>query len=259
MSTTGFEAALYGSRWECVHQGYFSDPQVAVPLVKAALQAISAEHPDVVADLGGGTGFILSQLIERAGAQAACFINVDDADAQLADTPDEGILCLPCQVQDLTRSDLMMDGGGRLMFCMRSLLHYFGSKGLRPTLRHLRRQMKPGEFFVHQTACFQEHIGQEVLNQLYQGMGTGKWYPLVEELKQALLREGWGVRKVSPAPRLMLARNELEERYRVGEKAMAALEEKIMREFGPVDGIFHPSPEGFTAYLHYSIFTCQAV
>ena len=156
MSTTGFEAALYGSRWEHIHQGYFSDPEVAAPLVKAVLGAFSASRPDVVADLGGGTGFLLGQLMEKCGAQAACFINVDDSAMQLSDTPDDAILCLPCHIQNLTRQDLLFDDEGSLMFCMRSLLHYFGRKGLHPALRHLRRQMQPGEFFVHQTACFEE-------------------------------------------------------------------------------------------------------
>ncbi len=144
MNTTGFEAVLYGSRWEHIHQGYFSDPEIAAPLVKAVLGAISAGRPDVVADLGGGTGFVLEQLVQRCGAQAACFINVDDAEAQLADNADDNILCLPCRIQDLTRGDLMLDDGGSLLFCMRSLLHYFGRKGLRPALRHLRQPDEDG-------------------------------------------------------------------------------------------------------------------
>lgn len=259
MSATGFEAALYGSRWEHIHQGYFSDPEVAAPLVKAVLGAFSAGRPNVVADLGGGTGFLLGQLLERCGAEAACFINVDDSAMQLADTPDNAILCLPCHIQDLIRKDLLFDDEGRLMFCMRSLLHYFGRKGLRPALRHLRRQMQPGEFFVHQTACFEEASAREAMNLLYQEMGTDKWYPLMEELRQALDGSGWRVREISPAPSLVLARNELEERYRVGEKAMDGIESRIIERYGPLPGTFEPSPGGFTAYLHYSILTCQAI
>jgi SAM-dependent methyltransferase len=258
MSTTGFEAALYGSRWEHVHHGYFSDPGLAEPLVKAILGAFSAGRPDVVADLGGGTGFLLGQLMERCGAGAACFINVDDSAMQLADTPD-AILCLPCNIQDMTRRDLLLDDGGRLMFCMRSLLHYFDRKGLRPALRHLRRQMRPGEFFVHQTACFEETSGQGALNLLYREMGTAKWYPLVEELRQALDDVGWRVKGIAPGPSLALARNELEERYRVEQKTMDAIETRILERYGTVPGAFEPSPDGFTAHLHYSILTCQAV
>jgi SAM-dependent methyltransferase len=258
VSTTGFEAALYGSRWEHIHQGYFSDPELAAPLVKAVLGAFSAGRPDVVADLGGGTGFLLGQLVERCGTGAACFINVDDSAMQLADTPD-AILCLPCQIQDMTRRDLLLDDGGRLMFCMRSLLHYFGREGLRPALRHLRRQMRPGEFFVHQTACFEEPRPQGVLNLLYQDMGTDKWYPLVEELRQTLDGTGWRVKEISPAPCLALTRHELEERYRVEEKTMDVIESRIIERYGSIAGTFEPSSEGFTAYLHYSIVTCQAI
>lgn len=258
MGTTGCEAAYYGSRWEGAHQGYFSDPRAAEPLLRAALKAISAARPDVVADLGGGTGFLLRRLIERCGRQAACFVNVDGSRAQLDQVQDGGFLCLPCRVQDLCREDLIMDGDGTLMFCMRSLLHYFGSEGLRPLLRHLRRQMRPGEYFVHQTACFQEKEGRDALNRLYRGMGTGKWYPLAGELERALAGEGWLVGSVTAAPCLVLTRRELAERYRVGEEAMDALEEEIKVECGTVRGAFEPAPGGFTAYLHYSVFTCRA-
>lgn len=258
MSTTGFESALYGSRWELVHHGYFSDPEAAAPLVKEILSVFNAAHPDVVADLGGGTGFVLEQLAMRCGEAVSSFVNVDASAAQLADTHDGGILCLPCQVQEMTRDELMIDDEGRLMFCMRSLLHYFGKKGLRPALRHLRSQMKPGEFFVHQTACFEETRSQGFFNQLYRDLGTGKWYPTVEELKQALGSEGWRVRATSPAPSLALTRSELMERYRVGEAKMSGLQDKLAAGSGAIPGTFEPSPEGFTAYLHYSILTCQA-
>ena len=97
------------------------------------------------------------------------------------------------------------------------------------------------------------------MNLLYQEMGTGKWYPLLDELRQTLDGLGLRVKDVSPVSRLALARHELEERYRVEGKAMDGIESRIIERYGPLTGTFEPSPEGFTAYLHYSILTCQAV
>ncbi len=152
----------------------------------------------------------------------------------------------------------MMDDEGRLMFCMRSLLHYFGKKGLRPALRHLRSQMKPGEFFVHQTACFEETRSQGFFNQLYRDLGTGKWYPTVEELKQALGSEGWRVRATSPAPSLALTRSELRRGTGWGRPRCPVFRTSWLPGAAPYPGPSSLHPEGFTAYLHYSILTCQA-
>jgi hypothetical protein len=60
---------------------------------------------------------------------------------------------------------------------MRSVLHYFGKDGLRPVLRHLRAQAKPGEYFIHQTASFERVRDANCLNNLYAMMRTQKWYP----------------------------------------------------------------------------------
>jgi hypothetical protein len=61
------KCACTGARKETIHGSYFSDPEAARPLVKAILQAIDLSHPNVVADLGGGTGFILKELLKKAG------------------------------------------------------------------------------------------------------------------------------------------------------------------------------------------------
>ncbi|MCX5649196.1 MAG: hypothetical protein NTX40_08895 [Planctomycetota bacterium] len=56
------EAGVQGPRWHTVHEGYFADAAIAQPFVEAVRRAVLASKPHVVADLGGGTGFVLCQL-----------------------------------------------------------------------------------------------------------------------------------------------------------------------------------------------------
>ncbi|HRT06650.1 MAG TPA: hypothetical protein P5204_13225, partial [Kiritimatiellia bacterium] len=62
----GPEQAVHGSSWGRVHGGYFSDTEVARPLVAAVRDVARETRPDRIVDLGGGTGFLLAQL--RAAA-----------------------------------------------------------------------------------------------------------------------------------------------------------------------------------------------
>ncbi len=39
---------------------------------------------------------------------------------------------------------------------------------------------------------------------------------------------------------------------------MSGIEGRIIKDFGASPGVFDHSGQGFVAYLHYSIFTCQA-
>ncbi|MBN2250974.1 MAG: hypothetical protein JW724_02730, partial [Candidatus Altiarchaeota archaeon] len=59
------EMKIHGTRWESFHHRYFSDPEVAEPLTEAILSAVDAARPDVIADLGGGTGFLLKELLRQ--------------------------------------------------------------------------------------------------------------------------------------------------------------------------------------------------
>ncbi len=59
------ELGVHGQRWASIFDGYFSDPEAARPLVDAVERAIDASRPTVAADLGGGTGFVLAELLRR--------------------------------------------------------------------------------------------------------------------------------------------------------------------------------------------------
>jgi len=186
------EAGVQGPRWHTVHEGYFADAAIARPFVEAVRRAAIVCRPDVVADLGGGTGFILCRLQAADLGGDVRLVNVDLSATQLAECDDRHIECLPLSAAHVSRRDLNV-GNGRLMLIMRSLLHYFGGEGLRPLLGHLVAQLAAGEMFVHQTACFAERRDADCLNLLYQKMGTDKWYPTLGELRETLEASGLAV------------------------------------------------------------------
>lgn len=51
------EAGVHGTRWAGMHQGYFSHPAIADPLVHAAAELVARDNPAVVADLGRRDGY----------------------------------------------------------------------------------------------------------------------------------------------------------------------------------------------------------
>jgi len=250
------EAGVQGPRWHTVHEGYFADRAIARPFVEAVRRAVLASKPDVVADLGGGTGFILCRL-RAAGLRGDIrLVNVDLSATQLAECDDRHIECLPLSAARVSRRDLGIEDG-RLMFIMRSLLHYFGGEGLRPLLRHLVAQLAAGEMFVHQTASFAERRDADCLNLLYQKMETDKWYPTLDELRKELETAGLEICDTEPAPPLALTSADLAERYHLSGDDMQTVAEELPRRFGPVPAVFSPAADGFTAWLHYHILTCR--
>lgn len=251
------EARVHGARWEGFHHRYFSDPQVAEPLTAAILQAVEASRPDVIADLGGGTGFILKELLRRRPLEGVRLVDVDISEAQLSACDDGRIERLAASAAALTRRDLRAEGRS-LLLVARSLLHYFGRAGLQPLLRHLRGQLQTGEALIHQSACFADEGDAACLNRIYGMMGTEKWYSTIDELEAALEEAGFLLREVRAAPPLRLDSSDLAERYVLSAPQVASIRVEVGREFGERAGVFIETGEGFTAWLHYSIFTSRA-
>lgn len=252
------EMKIHGTRWGSFHHHYFSDPEVAEPLTEAIFRAIEAARPDVIADLGGGTGFLLRELLRRRPLPGVWLVDVDVSDRQLAACNDERIERLAASASTVARRDLVAEDR-RLLLVARSILHYFGNSGLLPLLRHLRGQLCEGELFVHQSACFADERNASCLNRVYEMMKTEKWYFTVNDLKAALKKAGFLLCDVGPAPPLRLDSDDLAERYGLGAELVASIREEVGREFGERPGVFASAGEGFTAWLHYSIFTCRAV
>lgn len=250
------ELAVHGPRFASLFDGYFSNPDIARPLVEAIEWAIDATRPDVVADLGGGTGFILEELLKR-GPQGTRLVNVEVSPKQLALCNDNRIDVLQASADKVTRSDLRIEDA-KLMLIARFVLHYFGRLGLDPLLRHLHGQLLSGEYFVHQSTAFQRQQDADLMNYLYARMGTEKWFFTVDELKSRLEDAGFIVHEVIPAPRLEMNSVELGERYGLSPEQMASIGREIERLFGPIQEVFECSGNEFKACLHASIFSCEA-
>lgn len=251
------ELGVHGQRWAEVFDGFFSDANAAGPLLDAVEKAIEFGKPDVLADLGGGTGFLLAELLQR-GLLTVRLVDVDLSEKQLSVCANGGIVKLQSPLNQVTRRQLLA-GEERLLLMSRSMLHYFGRDGIDPLLKHLRMQLHPGEFFVHQSACFARQGDADLMNLLYERMETGKWFFTRDELAARLQRAGFAVRAASPAPPLQMSSADLRERYGLGPEEKVAIGREIVEKFGCGQKIFTREGDEFRATLCYSIFTCEAV
>ena len=252
-----WEQASHGTAWAGMHRGYFSRREHAAALLDLAEQALREDPPEVLVDLGGGTGLVLGWLAEAAEALGVQRVNLDLSEAQLSAMADRSILPRWGSMADFSRADLS-DPQRRFMFVSRSTLHYFGEDGLDPVLAHLYAQMQEGEYFVHQTACFAQEEDAESITTLYHMMGTDKWFPTAQEMRERLEHAGFEVLEMRPAPPLILDSDAVMERYHFGPLERA---EMIRRLGGPSAqgkvGVFEVEDLSFRAYLHYHVFCCR--
>jgi hypothetical protein len=254
----GIEKVIHGQPWGTLHGGYFSDPAIARPLIEAAKGILTKSPADVVVDLGGGTGFLLNQFASHGIGADAALVIIDCSNAQL-DMIDENSISSVCtSIGEFRRSAIAAEQK-RCFFLMRSVLHYLGENGMTPLLRHLRDQSKGSEFFLHQSASFDNEEEAACLNALYKHMRTHKWYPTVNDLKKRLQDSGWRVTATAPAPTLLLTSDDLALRYALDTNDLARIRDKMAGAFGETNSVFRITPSGFQANLHYHIYTCEAV
>ncbi len=254
----GAENALFGKAFGGLHGGYFSSPEVARPLIDAALAVHKEIHPDIVVDLGGGTGSLLSQLKAAGLDPMTNIVLLDGSEAQLYVAQSNGLPTVCGSLVEFPRKAIIPEGQ-RALFLMRSVLHYFGEAGLVPMLEHLRAQAEEGEVWIHQTACFEQAEDAACLTKVYQRIHTDKWYTTVDDLQQKLSETGWEVTACKPASTLSLESNDLGVRYGVDQKELRRIQEEVAAEFGEQSAVFRLTPSGFQADLRYHIFVCRAV
>jgi SAM-dependent methyltransferase len=252
------EIGIHGPQWHTLHGGYFSDATIAGRFIEEVRKAIAASHPEVLVDLGGGTGYLLAELIKHNVDSDIRLVNLDCSDAQLAMARHRRISSICGSIADFMRIDVDQESK-RFLLIMRSVLHYFGRDGLMPLLNHLRSQMKEGEIFVHQTASFESGREACCINMLYKLMGTSKWYPTIKELCRCIEKAGWTITAISSACTLTLASDDLAKRYSLDEHDIAHIRVEIIKRFGRTSPVFKLMHGGFCAYLHYRIYTCVAV
>ncbi|MGB5216753.1 MAG: class I SAM-dependent methyltransferase [Smithella sp.] len=253
------ESCVHGKQWNSLHNGYFSDALIARPFIETIIRYLSDSAPEVIVDLGGGTGFILRELIAK-GVTANIFpVNLDCSETQLDAMGKRGIPCINCMISDFSRNDLVFNEEQRVFFIMRSVLHYFGQKDLIDILQHIRNQAQKGEMFIHQSACFENEVEARCLNALYQEMGSPKWYPVIKETRDKMMAANWQVIEECPAPPLQLLSAELGQRYGVTSQVLSEICDRIINEFGEIENIFQCTSDGFVACLNYRIFVARAV
>lgn len=253
----GPEQSVHGLAWGRQHGGYFGDPEVARAMVDAVRGIWGQADPDAVVDLGGGTGFWLTQLREAGLGRPAALVVLDASVEQLGQAAAAGLECVQGSVDTFRRSEVAPERG-RILYVMRSVLHYTGEQGWRRLLRHIRRQAEPGEYWVHQTACFERREDAACLNALYRKMRTDKWYPTVRALGLALESSGWDVVSTSPAPTLHLKSGELGTRYGLDAAELKQIQREMGAEHGADNPVFHAAEDGFQAELPYRIWVCRA-
>ncbi|MDP8237438.1 MAG: methyltransferase [Candidatus Erginobacter occultus] len=251
------EKSVQGRAWDSVHFGYFSDPETAAVLVDTVVRQSAKSRPQTIVDLGGGTGFILSELARKGLDPGINLVNLDLSPAQLAAVRLPGVRRVEGAIGNFRREDLAA-GTGAILFVMRSVLHYPGPEGLGPALRHIRSQMRRGEYFIHQTACFDNKPAAECLNAIYAALKTGKRYPATATLLGRMEEAGFAVDGQLTAPALALTAAALGERYDRSPAGMEKIGRKVIEKYGGRPGVFKTGESGWTAYLHYRVFLTRA-
>ena len=176
-----------GDRWYNDHIDYFSDPDVARPYIGAIIDIMVSQRPNVLADIGGGSGSITSQLAERDAWKKVRFMNLDLSYENGHISRGEGPFSSCGYRAELKREELVEEGQ-RLMMINRSPLQTLGVDNQRPFISRIRRLMRPGEAIVMQVSCFDSEEAKDCMNTIQSLMGTGDWYPtrsLVESMMNA--------------------------------------------------------------------------
>jgi hypothetical protein len=252
------EKGVHGEQWGSLHGGYFSDTFIVRPFIKTIASYLSAFPADMIIDLGGGTGFVLRELMAEGVTGNMISVNLDASETQMEAIEKNVISCIKGMISDFSRGDLTVDGEKRIFFIMRSVLHYFGKDGLAAVLQHIRDQAKQGEMFIHQSVCFETAGEARCMNALYREMGSPKWYPVVQYMRDCATAAGWETMALYPAPSLKLSSAELGQRYGLDQPALLKIRDRLMNEFGEIENVFERVSDGFTAYLHYRIVVARA-
>jgi hypothetical protein len=252
------ESALHGRIWSSLYDGYFSDPARLAPLLAEVEWACRERPPDALVDLGGGTGFILDQASRsEAVPRPARLIVVDLSERQLGEIRNPRLEGICQSMLDVRRSDLALDDRP-VLWISRSTLHYAGVFGLKPVLRHVRTQMRQGEFFVHQSLACARPEDALLLDELMERLGSGKWVPPVASMETCAREAGLAVARQTAAPPLRMGADILAERYHHPADQVVRILEMLAAAY-PQSPLIRADASGLAAWAPYWVYTCCAV
>jgi hypothetical protein len=252
------EARVHGKLWGTYYQGYFSDKRAAKDYVAAIIRVAHEFKPSAIVDLGGGTGFILEQLVEAGIADDIRLVNMDASDAQLAMCNHPRLTPWKGTIQSLQRADIVAETGSLMLIC-RSVLHYGGIARQKPWLTHLRDQMKPGEWFVHQSGCSDDIEAALALDVLFEMMGVDKWVPPRGLFLGLLAEAKIQVTDDFPMPPLIMPSDDMALRYGLTSDSLDTIKAGLLRTCANRPDLFKPTPSGFTFNFPYRVFACKAI
>lgn len=251
------ETHVHGQLWDRLYDGYFSDKGMASGYVSGVMRVAQRERPSAIVDLGGGTGFILEQLVEAGIPEDIRLFDMDESERQLAVCRYPRIARAVGTFQTFCRGDFVGSTGSLMLIC-RSVLHYAGVLGQKPWLKHLRDQMKPGEWFVHQSGCTDDIEAELALDVFFEMAGVDKWVSQRDALIGLLEKEGFAVREDFPVPALRMPSETAAMRYRLAPERLAAIEADLRRACADRPDLFAVAPSGFVLNFPYRVFLCQA-
>lgn len=251
------EQHVHGARWAAVDDGYFVSPEVARPLVDATLDAVAQSRPAAVVDLGGGTGFILERLIDSGIDANIKLVDLDDSAAQLEEIHDGRITRLKASIPAFHREHLGIGDGG-LVFITRSTLHYANVMGQRPWLHHIRGEMRPGEFFIHQTLDAPDADQALVANLFLEHGRQGKWVCARAVMRRILDEANLPVESESQARTLTFPERDLVDRYKLSAAEIQDLKSDLAQYTDKYPELVELTANGLNMHFPYRIYTCRA-
>lgn len=252
------EEHVHGDSWARQASGYFSDKGIARDYVAAIMRAVREFRPSVIADLGGGTGFILEQLIEAGIPEDVKLVVIDESGPQLAACRNPRIILMKGTLQSFGRTEVVREDE-RLMLICRSVLQYAGFRGQMTWLSRVRGEMRPGEWFVHQSGCTEDAEASRLLNRLFALMGVDKWVPDRDAFVQMLTEARLEVKGNFLMPPIGMVSEELAYRYGVSPENMKSIGAELCRTCAGRPDMFRTTPAGFVFNFPYRVFLCRAV
>ena len=257
------EKSVHGNKWNKIHGGYFSSRKNADVLLKMLKIATEQFQPDVIVDLGAGTGTILHWLSEILDSTHPKLVAMDISDNQLAVIKEKycgKIIPVNDSFTNFKRDGIPQLSESTGIFISRSTFHYVGENFFSRLIQHIRSQMKTGEHFIHQTASFSDKHNASLLNHLYKMMHSAKWYPSVKLMKQVFENNNFKVYNILPCTPLPLESSDLQIRYALNDNDIEQIKNTIENKYPDADSnVFISSSNSFTAYLHYFCMHCVAI